>query len=222
VVRSGDERDPCEGCRFVSDHQAEYPIATMCQLLGVSSSGYHAWVKLRPSRRLATDAALIAEISVAHEGSRGSYGAPHVHAELAAKGIHVGRKRVARLMSRTGLAGVCRRKFVTTTDGGGQAPDPVERNVTAERPDLLWVAGISYIPTWAGFLYMAVVLDAYRRRIVGLSTATTFVKQLVLDALNMALATRRPEDVIDHSDQGSQYASGVAPALSTRPTRGLT
>ena len=112
-------------------------------------------------------------------------------------------------MLQAGLAGVSRRRFVTTTvrDGGRQAPDLVERNFTAEAPDRLWVADITYIPTWVGFLYLAVVLDAYSRRIVGWSMATTLAKQLVLDALNMALATRRPRQVIHHSDQGSQYTS---------------
>ena len=112
----------------MSDHQADYPIATMCRVLGVSSSGYHAWVKRRPSRRAETDAVLIAAIRVAHTASRGTYGAPRVHAELAAKGISVGCKRVARLMTQAGLAGVSRRKFVVTTvkDGGRQAPDLVE------------------------------------------------------------------------------------------------
>ncbi len=190
----------------MSDHQADYPIATMCRVLGVSSSGYHAWVKRRPSRRAETDAVLIAAIRVAHTASRGTYGAPRVHAELAAKGISVGCKRVARLMTQAGLAGVSRRKFVVTTvkDGGRQAPDLVERNFTAEAPDRLWVADITYIPTWAGFLYLAVVLDAFSRRIVGWSMATSLAKQLVIDALNMALGTRRPRGVIHHSDQGSQ------------------
>src|SRR6202051_244251 len=112
-------------------------------------------------------------------------------------------------MTQAGLAGVSRRRFVTTTVKGNnrQAPDLVERNFTAETPDLLWVADITYIPTWAGFLYLAVVLDAYSRRIVGWSMATTLATQLVLDALNMALVTRRPRGVIHHSDQGSQYTS---------------
>jgi hypothetical protein len=193
----------------VSDHQADYPVATMCRVLGVSSSGYHAWVKRRPSQRAETDAVLIAAIRAAHTASRGTYGAPRIHAELAAKGIRVGCKRVARLMTQAGLAGVCRRRFVTTTvkDGGRQAPDLVERNFTAAAPDRLWVADITYVPTWAGFLYLAVVLDVFSRRIVGWSMATTLARQLVLDALNMALATRRPRDVIHHSDQGSQYTS---------------
>jgi putative transposase len=193
----------------VSDHQVDYPIASMCRLLGVSSSGYYAWLKRRPSRRAEADAALLAEIRAAHAISRGTYGAPRIHAELTVKGIRVGRKRVARLMSRAGIAGVSRRKFVITTvkSDGRQAPDLVERNFTAAAPNRLWVADITYIPTWTGFLYLAVVLDAFSRRVVGWSMATTLAAQLVLDALNMALVTRRPKDVIHHSDQGSQYTS---------------
>jgi putative transposase len=181
----------------------------MCQLLGVSSSGYYAWVKRPRSRRAETDNTLLAEIRLAHGASRGTYGAPRVHAELAAKGIRVGRKRVARLMSQAGLAGVSRRRFVTTTvkSNSRQAPDLVQRNFTAEKLDRLWIADITYVPTWAGFLYLAVVLDACSRRIVGWSMATTLATQLVLDALNMALVTRRPREVIHHSDQGSQYTS---------------
>ena len=193
----------------MSDHQVDYPIASMCRLLGVSSSGYYAWLKRRPSRRAEADAALLAEIRAAHAISRGTYGAPRIHAELTVKGIRVGRKRVARLMSRAGIAGVSRRKFVITTvkSDGRQAPDLVERNFTAAAPNRLWVADITYIPTWTGFLYLAVVLDAFSRRVVGWSMATTLAAQLVLDALNMALVTRRPKDVIHHSDQGSQYTS---------------
>lgn len=123
--------------------------------------------------------------------------------------MRVGRKRVARLMSQTGLAGVSRRKFVVTTvkSDSRQAPDLVKRDFTASVPDRLWVADITYVPTWAGFLYLAVVLDAFSRRIVGWSMATTLAARLVLDALNMALITRRPRGVIHHSDQGSQYTS---------------
>ena len=148
-------------------------------------------------------------IQAAHVASHGIYGVPRIHAELAANGIHVGRERVARLMSKAGLAGVSRRKFVTTTvkGDGRQAPDLVERDFSASAPDRLWVADITYIPTWAGFLYLAVVLDAFSRRIVGWAMATTLARQLVLDALNMALLTRRPSGVIHHSDQGSQYTS---------------
>src|SRR5512135_1688814 len=117
----------------------------MCRVLGVSSSGYHAWVKRCPSRRSETDAALTAEIRAAHTASRGTYGALRIHAELTANGKHIGRKQVARLMTQAGLAGVSRRRFVVTTvkDGGRQAPDLVERNFRAEAPDRLWVADIS-------------------------------------------------------------------------------
>jgi putative transposase len=207
----------------VSDNQAEFPIATMCWLLGVSPSGYYAWTQRQPSRRAQTDAALVAEIRAAHEASRGIYGAPRIHVDLAAKGIRVGRKRVARLMSAAGIAGVSRSKFVTTTVKGSdrQAPDLVDRNFTAERPNLLWVADITYIPTWAGFLYLAVVLDAYSRRIVGWSMATTLATRLVLDALNMALAVRRPKDVIHHSDQGSHGLCPLAEARCTALTKRL-
>ena len=193
----------------MSENRAVYPIALMCRVLGVSSSGFYAWAKRPASDRAETDALLVAEIRSAHAASKGTYGAPRVHAELADAGIRVGRKRIARLMRAEGLAGVSRRKAMRTTmrDGGRQAPDLVERNFVADRPNQLWVADITYIPTWAGFLYLAVVLDAFSRRIVGWSMATTLAAQVVLDALNMALWQRRPNGVIHHSDQGSQYTS---------------
>jgi putative transposase len=152
------------------------------------------------------DDALIAEIRAAHAASKGTYGAPRLQIDLADIGIRVGRKRVARLMRHAGLAGVSRRKSTITTvrDGARQAPDLVDRNFTADRPNMLWVADITYIPTWAGFLYLAVVLDAFSRRIVGWSMAITLHTQVVLDALDMALCQRRPSGVIHHSDHGSQ------------------
>jgi len=193
----------------VSAHQAVYPIATMCRVLGVSPSGFYAWTKRSPSRRATCDGTLTESIRAAHTASHGTYGAPRIQVDLTTAGVCVGRKRIARLMRQAGLAGVSRRKFAVTTrrDGGRQAPDLVARNFTAERPDQLWVADITYVPTWAGFLYLAVVLDACSRRIVGWSMATGLATQLVLDALDMALTTRRPKDVIHHSDQGSQYTS---------------
>jgi putative transposase len=193
----------------VSENRAIHPVATLCRVLGVSSSGYYAWSKRTPSRRAKDNAGLIERVRAIHAACKGTYGAPRIHAELKANGVHVGKKRVARLMRQAGLAGVSRRRFVTTTvrDGARQAPDLVERDFTAKRPNMLWVADITYIPTWAGFLYLAIALDAFSRRIVGWAMATTLHAQLVLDALNMALATRRPKDVIHHSDQGSQYTS---------------
>ena len=179
----------------------------MCRLLGVSASGYHAWQGRSASARARSDAALLERIRDIHRASRKTYGAPRIHAELAAEGIRVGRKRVARLMRGVGLVGASRRKGPTTTrrrEGARVAPDLVERDFTAERPDQLWVADITYIPTWAGFLFLAVVLDAFSRRIVGWAMAGHLRKELVLDALDMALHQRRPERVIHHSDQGSQ------------------
>lgn len=179
-------------------------------MLGVSTSGYYAWRKHTPSKRQRDDAMLTQKIRAIHRRSRGTYGAPRVHADLRDQGIAVGYKRVARLMRAGGLRGASgHRRPVTTRrqKGARPAPDLVERNFTASRPDALWVADITYIPTNAGFLYLAVVLDAFSRRIVGWSMAAHLRTELVLAALEMALRQRRPEGVIHHSDQGSQYTS---------------
>ena len=187
-----------------------YPVATMCRLLGVSASGYYAWQSRPPCGRDESDATLLERIREIHRSSRGTYGAPRIHAELAGEGISVGRKRIARLMRNARLAGVSRRKGTRTTLRDARtrpAPDLVERDFTAKAPDRLWVADITYIPTWAGFLYLAVVLDAFSRRVVGWAMANHLRARLVLDALDMALCQRRPKGVIHHSDQGSQYTS---------------
>ena len=191
-------------------HQAEFPIATMCRVLEVSTSGYYAWLNRPPSKRDRDDAMLTEKIRVIHRRSRGTYGAPRIHAELRDAGICVGRKRVTRLMQAAGLEGVSRRKTPTTTirsEREQPAPDLVERNFTAEAPNRLWVADITYVPTLIGFLYLAVVLDAFSRRVVGWSMANHLRTELVLAALEMALDQRKPEGVIHHSDQGSQYVS---------------
>ena len=159
----------------MSENQARYPIAVMCRVLDVSPSGYYAWVKRPACERALMDAALTEQICTAHAASKGTYGAPRLQLDLAEVGIHVGRKRVARLMRNAGLAGVTRRKRTVTTvrDGARRAPDLVNRDFTTDKPNMLWVADITYIPTWAGFLYLAVVLDAFSRRIVGWSMAST-------------------------------------------------
>ena len=191
-------------------NQVTYPIATMCRTLGVSPSGYHAWKIRPPSKRATSDAGMTERIRAFHARSRGTYGSPRIHQDLFEEGAHVGRKRIARLMRLAGLQGVSRRKGCRTTIRNGDtcpAPDLVERNFTATAPDQLWVADITYIPTWAGFLYLAAVLDAFSRRIVGWAMETHLRTELVLDALNMALWRRRPSGVIHHSDQGCQYTS---------------
>jgi putative transposase len=187
-----------------------HPIATMCRALEVSASGYYAWLKRPPSARARADAELSKRIAEIHHHSRATYGAPRIHAELQEQGLRVGGKRVARLLRAAGLRGVSRRQWISTTvrdRNARTAPDLVERNFTVAAPNRLWVADITYIPTWAGFLYLAVVLDVFSRRVVGWAMETYLRTELVLGALNMALGQRRPADVIHHSDQGSQYTS---------------
>jgi len=182
----------------------------MCRVLGVSPSGYYAWRYRAPCRRRVEDEKLTATIRECHIHSRSTYGAPRIHEDLKERGHQVGRKRIARLMRAAGLRGVSRRKWITTTVRDMRvrpAEDLVHREFTATAPDQLWVADITYIPTWAGFLYLAVVLDVFSRRVVGWAMDTHLRTELVLDALDMAVGRRSPLDVVHHSDQGCQYAS---------------
>ena len=182
----------------------------MCRVLEVSPSGYYAWRKRAASLHEQEDQRLLRMIRTAHEASRGTYGAPRIHAELRASEVQVSRKRVARLMREARIQGVSRRRFVTTTQRAQDArpaPDLVDRDFQVDAPNRLWVADITYIATWAGFLYLAVVLDAFSRKVVGWSMATHLRTELVLAALEMALGQRRPGEVIHHSDQGTQYTS---------------
>ena len=175
-------------------NQARFPIAKVARLLGVSPSGYYAWRDRELPPRRQYDAVLKTCINNIHHRSRGTYGAPRIHAELAADGLQISRKRVARLMRELGLAGVSRRKGTRTTRRDHRlrpAPDLVERRFEADAPDVLWVADITYVPTWAGFLFLAVVVDAFSRRVVGWSMANHLRTELVLEALNMALWQRR-------------------------------
>jgi putative transposase len=197
--------------RFVEREKASFPVATMCRVLGVSMSGFWAWSKRPPSARARRDAELTTTIRAIHTESRGTYGVPRVHAELRDSGTRCSRKRVARLMRAEGLEGVHRRRSVRTTvrdHDTTPAPDLVERMFSAACPNALWVADITYVPTWAGFLYLAVVLDAFSRRVVGWSMAGHLRTGLICDALDMAISVRRPEaGLIHHSDRGTQYTS---------------
>ncbi len=197
--------------RFVEREKASFPVATMCRVLEVSPSGYWAWSRRPPSARARSDERLTATIRTIHQDSRGTYGMPRVHAELRDTGTGCSRKRVARLMRAAGLEGVHRRRSTRTTiQDRDTAPalDLVERLFSASCPDTLWVADITYVPTWQGFLYVAVVLDAFSRRVVGWSMAGHLRTELILDALDMAIARRRPgEGLIHHSDRGTQYTS---------------
>jgi putative transposase len=195
----------------VEREKANYPVARLCRVLGVSTSGYYAWCSREPSARAQEDAVLTEQIVRIHQESRMTYGVPRIHAVLAEHGVCCGRKRVARLMRAAGLVGWHRRRTPRTTRRAPTAipaADHVARQFTASAPNRLWTADITYVPTWAGFLYLAVVLDVYSRRIVGWAMADHLRTELVVSALDMALWNRRPAaGVIHHSDQGSQYTA---------------
>jgi putative transposase len=195
----------------VKVNQAKYPVRLMCRLLHVSKSGYYAWDERPLCERAQVDIALTGQIEAIHRRSRGAYGSPNIHAELADDhGIRVGRKRVARLMRAAHIRGVTLRRFVVTTQAtpGAKTPiDRVERRFYAEAPNRLWVADATYIPTWTGFLYLTMVLDVYSRKIVGWAMGNRLDTELMLAALDMAIAQRRPTGVIHHSDRGCQYTS---------------
>jgi len=194
----------------VRANEASYPVATMCRVLGVSPSGFYAWLKRPPSTREVANELLLDRIREIHRDSRENYGALNILKELSEAGWLVNHKRVARLMRLHSIVGVTRRKGFKTTrrdSGSRPAPDLVERAFAADGPDQLWVADITYIPTWAGFLYLAVVMDVFSRRIVGWCMEDHLRTDLVLEALNMATWQRTPQTVIHHSDQGCQYTS---------------
>ena len=198
--------------KHIAAEQADYPIGLLCQVLGVSRSGFYAWSTRAPSDRQLTDAWLTEQIREIHAENREVYGAPRIHAELRlARGVRVGRKRVERLMKDAGISGLVAKKRGRTTirvPGVRVADDLVERDFQPAGPNVLWVADITYLRTWEGWLYLAAVQDAYSRRIVGWSMTDHMRSDLVVDALNMAIARRQPDaGLIHHSDQGSQFVS---------------
>lgn len=191
-------------------HQAEFRVRTMARVLGVSPSGFYAWLRRQPSRRAREDRLLSEAVREAHAASRGVYGAPRVRAELRASGISVSRKRVARLMREQGLTGVTRRRKFRTTIRNAErrpAPDLVNREFSASAPNQLWVSDITEVPTATRPLYLAATVDAFSRRVVGWAMGLRQQTDLVLGALEMALEQRRAAGVIHHSDQGCQYTS---------------
>jgi putative transposase len=196
---------------FVERERVNHAVAVLCRVLGVSTSGYYAWRTHTPSARAQEDTVLTEQITTIHEQSRQTYGAPRVHAELVAKGAICGRKRVARLMRAANIVGCHRRQSTGTTvrePAAPVAPDRVDRQFVAAAPNVLWAADITYVPTWMGFLYLAVVLDVFSRRIIGWAMADHLRTELVLSALDMALWNRHPDPgVIHHSDHGCQYTS---------------
>ncbi len=202
----------------------------MCRVFGGSESGYYAWRKRGSSARAQRDVGLVVAIRAAHERSDGSYGAPRILEDLREAGHRVGRKRGARQMRYEGIQGVSKRRGPARprreVPEAPPAPDLVQRAFTATAPHQLWVADSTYIPTLAGFLYLAVVLDVFSRRIVGWCMRDTRHARLVLDALDMAATQRRATDVVHHADQSSQYRAlafgqrgkrlGVRPSMGSR------
>ena len=218
--------------RFIATEKENHAVARLCRVLRVSRSGFYAWQSRPPAPRLLRDQELARKIAVVHTDSRRTYGSPRVHAELQEAGVRVSRRRIARLMRELGIEGVSRRRRRRTTipdPARPPAPDLVERDFTAAAPDQKWFADLTYVPTWEGFLYLAVVMDAFSRRIVGWSMRDDMKAELVVDALGMALTLRRPEregGLIHHSDRGGQYTSlavgrtlresGIAASMGSR------
>lgn len=197
--------------KLIEAEKAKYPIAMLCRILGVSKSGYYAWRMRVPSRRSQQDATLTEKIHEIHQRSRETYGYPRVHAELLSLGISCGRRRVARLMKSSGLRGCMRGKRRRTTRQDIRAipaSDLLRRKFTSDAPNRIWVADITYISTREGFLYLAFILDVHSRRIVGWSMDSHMRTELVMDALGMAVARRKPlAGLVHHSDRGSQYTA---------------
>jgi putative transposase len=219
--------------RLVEAERAQHPVSLLCSVLGVTRQGFYAWRRRGPSRRRRGDARLKRLIVSIYDGSLQTYGAPRIHAELDDEhGQHVGRKRVARLMRELQIAGVSRRgkkRFKTTIPAkeAPSAPDLVRREFRPAGPDRLWVADIKYVPTWQGYLFLACVIDAWSRKVVGWSMRDDLRSALVVDALGMAVDRRKPKPgLVHHSDRGSQYTSlafgktmqhaGILPTMGRR------
>jgi transposase InsO family protein len=197
--------------RFIDAQKADFPVAFACRVLGVSRSGYYQWLKEPTSNRCRSDEQLATTIRDIHAEHKGRYGSPRIHQELRARGERVGRKRVARLMTNQGLRGRAPKRFRRTTDSRHDhpiAPNILARNFTAEEPNQAWVGDITYVPTREGWLYLAVLLDLFSRRVVGWATSDTIDTLLALSALNMALSQRQPSsNLVHHTDRDCRYAS---------------
>jgi putative transposase len=197
--------------QFIEQYKQEFPVVVMCQVLGVSESGFYAWRKRPICRRRREDAQLTNEIRQVFVTHRGRYGSPRIHTELKDQGRHHARKRVARLMREAELSALRKRRRVLTTKRDAShpvAPNILHREFTATEPNTKWVTDITYIPTTTGWLYLAVILDLYSRAVVGWSMSASCDEALAEKALNMAVSRRRPKaGLLHHSDRGCQYTS---------------
>jgi transposase InsO family protein len=213
---------------FIRAEKVNHTVAMLCRVLQVSRQGFYAWLTRRPCERHQKDATLARTIRKVFDKHRRRYGSPRVHLELRDAGVLTSRKRVARLMRQNGLVAKCRRRFVCTTNSVHRyavAPNVLARNFTPVAPDRVWAADITYVPTHEGWLYLAVILDLYSRRVVGWSMQPYIDRRLVLGALRMAVQARHPAPgLVHHSDRGVQYAcddyrealarAGAAPSMS--------
>ena len=216
---------------FVDEHRLVWPVTVMCKVLGLSTSGYYAWRARPESPRAAANRALLDDIARIHAGSHGTYGSPRIHAVLRGHGRRAGRSRIERLMRHVGIRGLAALpRRARTTDSRHDypiAPNRLARNFQAARPNQVWLADLTYIPTAEGWLYLAAILDMHTRKIVGWSMRQTLHAEIAIDALNMAIERQRPPPgLIHHSDRGIQYAagsyrqvlaqSGISPSMSRK------
>ena len=196
---------------FIEAKEVAFPVTAMCQALSISSSGYYAWKKRPASPRATADAQLTVDIVAAHKRGRRAYGSPRVHRELRARGVRVGKKRVERLMRQNGIQGRRKRRFRRTTDSNHSmpiAPNVLQRKFDVGAPDRTWVTDVTYVWTNEGWLYLAIILDLFSRRVVGWAASATNDTELALAALRRALNDRKPKPgLLHHSDRGSPYAS---------------
>jgi len=203
--------------QFIADHQDEFPVTRMCQVLKVSPSGYYAWRKRSVSRREMANRELVKKIEAVYNDSYETYGSPRIYRDLKAAGVACSENRVARLMRLRNLRPKQVRRYKSTTKRNKAhpvAPNVLKRDFTADRPDYKWLSDITYIPTRAGWLYLAAILDLYTRRIVGWAMSDRMASDLTLTALKLALQRRQPAvGLIHHSDQGSQYTDNTYQAL---------
>jgi transposase InsO family protein len=194
--------------RFIEDHREEFAVTIMCRVLAVSSSGYYAWRKRPSSQREMANQQLLAAIIAAYEASNGIYGSPRIYADVKSQ-VACSENRVARLMNQHGIAAKQKKRYKQTTKANAAhpvAPNLLDREFTAATPNEKWTADITYIPTREGWLYLAVVLDLFSRRIVGWAMSARMTSDLVLAALSMAIQQRQPQSgLLHHTDRGSQY-----------------
>lgn len=197
---------------FIHAERALYPVRVLCSVLGVSRSGYYAWIDRPEAARRKADEQLVVEIAAAHKRSRATYGSPRVHSELRSRGFRVGRKRIERLMRERGIQARRKRRFRRTTDSKHAnpiAPNVLARKFAVKSPNVVWVADVTSIWTNEGWTFLAVILDLFARRVVGWAASQTNDAVLALAALDHALGGRNPSPgLMHHSDRGSPYASG--------------